>query len=576
MIPSFFVELPELPKLPNGKINRAQLPAPDFTAETDRPVVLPRTEAEQILATIWQERLGIEAVDLHDNFFALGGDSILILQIIAQVQQAGFSLTARDLFQNPTIASLAPHLQTVAQKINTLPSDQKLAIPLTPIQKWFFTLPLSHRHHWNQSFLFETPGPLDEKLLAETLRILKKEHPALRANFQQEGAQWNQIYQPWETNVPLEIIELPAEHWENHLAEATQRAQASFDLFKGHLWQILYFKNKDDEAPIHRLFISFHHLIIDGVSWRIFLTDFQLIYRQLKEKGQAQLPPQTTLIPDWITTLPTSSASSERWKNIETSCAEAPLPCDLPDGSNLMGQAKTLTLTLTPEETQTLLSEVPEHYRIKPEGLLLAALSRAVTRWTGHQGLALQRESHGRQHHKNSTSDLSRTIAWLTSLYPVYLPAHCEMEPDSTLKSVKNTLQTLPDEGLSYQHGTSSLPKLRFNYLGQTDHVLGNDALLKRASEPTGQARHPEDEREVIFDINALVMDQKLMIHWIYSPQLHHSETLEKLGENFLSEIKTLSSFCLDEDSGAGYTESEFPQMDFAPGELDSLLDDLE
>ncbi len=576
MIPSFFVELPELPKLPNGKINRARLPAPDFTAEADRPTALPQTEAEQLLATIWQERLGIENVDLHDNFFALGGDSILVLQIIAQVQQAGFSLTARILFQNPTIASLAPHLRAVAQKMNTLPSDQKIAIPLTPIQEWFFNLPLNHRHHWNQSFLFETPGPLDEELLAETLRILKKEHPALRANFQQEGARWNQTYQPWETNVPLKVIELPAEHWKTHLAEATQRAQASFNLFQGHLWQVLYLKNKDDEAPIRRLFISFHHLIIDGVSWRIFLTDFQLIYRQLREKGQAQLPPQTTPIPDWITTLPTSSASAERWKNIETSCAETPLPCDLPNGSNLMGQAKTLTLALTPEETQTLLSEVPKHYRIEPEGLLLTALSRAVTRWTGHQGLALQRESHGRQDHKNSTSDLSRTIAWLTSLYPVLLPAHCEMEPDSALKSVKDTLQTLPDEGLSYQHGTSSLPKLRFNYLGQTDHVLGNDALFKRASEPSGQARHPEDEREVIFDINALVMDQKLMIHWIYSPQLHHPETLEKLGENFLSEIRTLSSFCLGEDSGAGYTESEFPQMDFAPGELDSLLDDLE
>ena len=576
MIPTFFVEVPALPKLPNGKVDHANLPTPQ---KTQGGSTTPLTPEEQQLAIIWEEILGTTAIGREDNFFALGGDSILVLQVIARARQDGIIFSAKELFQNPTIAKISALAQENKDlpTYATIPHDQKIAAPLSPIQKWFFTLPLQHPAHWNQSLIFEIVTPLNLPHFKSALNALEQQHPALRTTFEKKtNEDYKQWYLPHRDKPPLTIISEDCQNTERRITEIASELQASFELTDGPLWKVAYFDLRTPTGPCRRLLVICHHLIIDGVSWRILLSDLQNIYQQKERTEKITFPPPTSPVPQWIDYLAKEDFQSSytEWRKIIEASKDLPIPINPPPGSsNLMGDASTVTLNLSKEETKKLLTKVPLQYRIQVEELLLAALSRTITKWTGQQGLALQLEGHGRGQ-QNEKIDLSRTIGWLTSLYPVVLPTHYRQEKDESLKATKEALRTLPDGGLTSEILTP-LPLLRFNYLGQTDQILGSNSIFKRASESTGIARHPKDPRDIIFEINALVTDHCLTVHWIYHPSFHPEDLLNNLLQNFVIEIQSLSDFCLQEESGAGYTASEFPQMDFQPGELDDLLSDL-
>ena len=576
MIPTFFVEVPALPKLPNGKVDHANLPTPQ---KTQGGSTTPLTPEEKQLAVIWEEILGTTAIGREDNFFALGGDSILVLQVIARARQDGIIFSAKELFQNPTIAKISALAQENKDlpTYATIPHDQKIAAPLSPIQKWFFTLPLQHPAHWNQSLLFEILTPLNLPHFKSALNALEQQHPALRTTFEKKtNGDYKQWYLPHRDKPPLTIISEDCQNTERRITEIASELQASFELTDGPLWKVAYFDLRTPTGPCRRLLVICHHLIIDGVSWRILLSDLQNIYQQKERTEKITFPPPTSPVPQWIDYLAKEDFQSSytEWRKIIEASKDLPIPINPPPGSsNLMGDASTVTLSLSKEETKKLLTKVPLQYRIQVEELLLAALSRTITKWTGQQGLALQLEGHGRGQ-QNEKIDLSRTIGWLTSLYPVVLPTHYRQEKDESLKATKEALRTLPDGGLTSEILTP-LPLLRFNYLGQTDQILGSNSIFKRASESTGIARHPKDPRDIIFEINALVTDHCLTVHWIYHPSFHPEDLLNNLLQNFVIEIQSLSDFCLQEESGAGYTASEFPQMDFQPGELDDLLSDL-
>lgn len=565
MVPVFFIELPALPKLPNGKIDHANLPAPIIG--TSNPA-LPLTSNEKTLAEIWQDLLQVPKVGRDENFFSLGGDSILALQVIARSRQVGIIFSAKDLFQHPTVAELSALAETslAIAAANTIPSNQKITAPLTAIQKWFFAQPLEHPAHWNQTLLFEIREVMEIDHLQKAFVALNQEHPALRASFEKSDEGWKQWYQPHDPDISLTVISDHCDDPEQRITNVASSLQSGFQLNSGPLWKVVYFDLQTPTGSCRRLLLICHHLVIDGVSWRILLTDLQNAYQQSKRTDNITFSPASTSVPQWL--------KSFKKKEFTEVAAALPLPRDTTQNvPNLMGQARTVTLTLSTEETKKLLTKVPTQYRIQVEELLLTALSRTITDWTGQDEFALQLEGHGRDHEDNGI-DLSRTIGWLTHLYPIVLPSHSRQDAADSLKVTKEALRTTPNSVLTHEIA-SPLPELRFNYLGQTDQLLGPDSLLGRATESTGMARHPDDPRDVIFELNALVSDHRLTVHWIYHPLLHTGETMNRLIEKLGHEIRFLCDFCLKEESGAGYTASEFPQMDFQPGELDDLLTEL-
>jgi len=584
MLPSLFIELDELPCLPNGKLDRKALPVPEMldSGTQDEAAM---TETEAALAAIWAELLPVAQVGAHDNFFELGGDSILALQAIAKAHQLGVQLTPRDLFQHQTIARLA----TVVSSREMVQAEQGLITGmglLTPIQQWFFEQGLQHPHHWNQAVLLTVRKPMNPALLEQALGLLLAHHDALRASFVQTEAGWQQQWQPLGA-VPLTVVRGAPSELPRAIAETAQDLQANFDLAIGPLMKAAYFEFGDEQ----RLLLVCHHLVIDGLSWRILLGDLRLVYSQLEQGQSAQLPPKTTSFKQWAEHLSayarTTALEAERayWQSIADAPVE-PLPKDFDSEDNRMAIADQVTVSLSEADTRRLLQELPGAYSVQINDLLLTALVLALAPWTGTGRLRLELEGHGREDLPGEWAtgiDLSRTVGWFTSLFPVSLDLTAMPTLGTALKQVKETLRAVPNRGLGYGVGRylhpDALPsvaaEVRFNYLGQLDQVWATDDWFAPASESSGAARSPEDSRTALLEIDGLVSRGKLRLNWTYSTAIHQRDTIAHLAEAFLDALRQLINYCLTTDEDAGYTPSDFPHMQFSQGELDDLLADL-
>ncbi|MEO0406589.1 MAG: amino acid adenylation domain-containing protein [Cyanobacteria bacterium P01_A01_bin.135] len=579
MLPAASVTLEALPHLPNGKLDRKALPVPELTGQAEGEM----TEREAALAAIWTALLPVDQVGRHDNFFTLGGDSILALQTIAKAHQAGLQLTPRDLFQHQTIAELAAiaprQVAQAEQSVITGP------VPLTPIQRWFFAQGLSHPYHWNQAVLLEVRRALDPARLERALGQVLEHHDALRAVFNQSGAGWQQQFQP-PGPVPFTAITGKASELAAAIATTANDLQSSFDLATGPLLKVAYF---DFEGDCRLLLVS-HHLVIDGVSWRILLADLRLAYEQAHEQSTT-LPPKTTSLKQWAKRLNAHATSealqAERayWQSVAAVPAPAlPRDFDPDEAANLMQTADQITVTLDETNTRRLLQEVPAAYAVQINDLLLTALVLAFEPWTGARRLRLELEGHGREELPGELAEvnLSRTVGWLTTLFPVALDLTDAPDLGMALKRVKETLRAVPNQGLGYGVGRylsseglpSAAAEVRFNYFGQLDQTFTAEDWLAPASEATGAARSSLDPRTTLLELDGLVSRGQLRLIWTYSTALHRRDTIARLADQFLTALRQLIDHCLTNED-TGYTPSDFPHMGLDQGELDDLLAEL-
>ncbi|MGD1897770.1 MAG: amino acid adenylation domain-containing protein [Phormidesmis sp.] len=597
MIPTIIVPLQALPLLPNGKINRTALPDPLFEAiPVAEPLSSSETElstTERTLVNIWQNLLN-QPVGLHDNFFELGGDSILAIQAIAQAQRSGLYFSPRDLFQYSTVSQLAT---VVKSKAHSQVQQEPVVgvVPLAPIQHWFFSQDLINPHHWNQSILLSVKQGLQPEILARSLQHLINHNDALRATFHRTEQGWQQRYKDHIESVPLEVVQCAVEDAASAITAKAEDIQSSFRLDSGPLLKAVYYDLETTGGREQRLLLACHHLVIDGVSWRILLSDLQMLYQQLSQspdrKDVALLPPKTLSCRDWVSQLKGADFTAELpyWKRVATASV-ATLPLDFSDGENKMSAASTISVSLSLSQTKELLKDVPAAYSIHVDELLLTALALTLLPAMSSDQLAIRifLESHGR----SEDHDLSHTVGWLTSLYPVLLSISSKTGGSITnlsaaIKTVKETLRVVPNQGrgygaLRYLHPKTEIKTavetdspVRFNYLGQTDQLFAQSDWLAPASESTGPARSPQDLRDVLLEINAVVSRQQLSLYWTYSEALHKYDTIASWATSYLNHLTALIQHCLSTDTDHGYSPTDFPQMDLEQGELDSLLASL-
>ncbi|NJR38927.1 MAG: hypothetical protein HC781_08930 [Leptolyngbyaceae cyanobacterium CSU_1_4] len=586
MIPSSFILLDRLPLTPNGKVDRAsiaeqyRLAPPNSIADADIPNPQPQTAIEQQLIEIWQQVLGISNVSVQDNFFAIGGDSILAIQVIAKARQAGMNFFPKQMFQAQTIAELAQLAQSAS-----IPAAQGIitgTVPLTPIQHWFFQQSLSEMHHWNQAVLLEV-GKIKPKLLDQAWQILLAHHDALRLRFHPTETGWQQTHALPEAMAPLIVFDLtsqPPNQQSPALETTAANLQTCLDLSTNPLKIALFQCDKSD-----RLLIIIHHLLIDGVSWRILLNDLQNLYHQLQQGQPPQLPPKTTSFQQWSTALSAYAHSPELLKTLDywRDRPSPSLPIDRP-GSNTMAEVQTLGVSLTIAETQALLQTVPTRYQTQINDVLLTALIQTFAAWTGNSTLLIELEGHGREDLLEAI-DLSHTVGWFTSLFPVWLNLESSQDLGIALKSIKEQLRQIPQRGFSYgvlrylaeesvQAQMRSLPRpeVRFNYLGQIDQALSPPFAI--APELAGATRSPLANRDVLLEINGMIAAGQLRFTWSYSRAIHHSSTIQTLADQFIHHLSQLIQHCQSPQSG-GYTPSDFPLMSISQAELDDLLTDL-
>nr|QEO74167.1 AMP-dependent synthetase and ligase [uncultured bacterium] len=580
MVPSHFVVLDEIPLNPSGKLDRAALPAPEVSREVDAAYVAPRTRAEEVLAEIWCDVLGVERVGVHDNFYELGGDSILNLQIVARANAAGLGLTPRLLFQHQTVAALA----AVAGERAEISAEQgRVAgeVPLTPIQRWFFERDLPDRHHFNQSRLLSADGS-DPGLVAKTLAAVVDHHDALRLRFARTEDGWTQRNASVEDGDYFSVIDLSADSDpERALESACTELHASLDLERGPLLRAAWFDLGGGRAL---LFVCVHHLAVDGVSWRILLEDLDSAYGQLTSGDAIALPAKTTSFRQWAERLTAYASSDEALSEVdywaEAAAESFELPVDHDLGPNDEASTDQVTVALDTAETEALLRDVPAGYRTQVNDILVAALARALASWTGEDRIVVDLEGHGREDLFDGV-DLTRTVGWFTSLFSVALEVDTA-SPSGLLKTIKEQLRAVPRRGLGHgvlrylasndaRERVAAQSPLSFNYLGRFGPETQRSSFSPVPG-PTGPGRAPSGARPHLVEVDGRVSDGTLQMTWTYSRNLHRRSTIEKVAAGFVAALRELVAHCSYERAG-GVTPSDFPLAGLDQHALDELWD---
>jgi amino acid adenylation domain-containing protein/non-ribosomal peptide synthase protein (TIGR01720 family) len=589
MVPAVFAFVDELPLTPSGKLDTKALPAPDGARrQVEEDYVAPRNPTEVALSHIWQEVLGLDRVGVHDNFFALGGDSILSIQVVARSGARGLHLTPRQIFQFPTIAELAP-LAGQESRISAEQQPVTGPVEMTPIQKWYLEIE-SEPRHFNQALLLEVTHRLDPSLIRQTLAELLVHHDALRLRLERDGSAFRLDNRGLEAAraqgvfIHIDLLSLSATKRGGAIEEASAQLQASLDPAEAPLIRAAWFEMGSSS---HRLLLAAHHLAVDGVSWRVLLEDMFSAYEQRRRGRPTLLPPKTTSFQAWSKRLRDYARSeglaseASYWREILAGDSGR-LPLDGTEGENISGSAETVTVSLSRHETRALLQGVPAAYRTQINDLLLSALALELTAWCGSDSVLVDLEGHGREDLFEDV-DVSRTVGWFTTIFPVRLSVGDRNRPSAVLKRVKEELRRIPRGGIGYgllrylrddpeqTELPTQRPAVSFNYLGQLDAFLAGGVPVRIASESIGANRSPGSRRTHLLEINGAVRDGELQFGWTYSRNRHARATIEKRASHFLEFLRGLINHCQQPENG-GVTPSDFPLALLQQAELDDLV----
>jgi amino acid adenylation domain-containing protein/non-ribosomal peptide synthase protein (TIGR01720 family) len=555
MVPAV-VALDELPVTAHGKLDRARLPDPERLARSAR-FRPPVTPAERTLERVWAEVLRVSQVGLDDNFFDLGGDSILAIQIVARAHEVGLRLLPRHVFEHQTVAELAAAAVTEAASGDEVEAEQGPAtgeVPLTPIQLRFLEAEPADPHHFNQALLFEVRRLLDPALLGRALRRVIEHHDALRLRLVRGERGWRAWIAAPDGAAPLAAVDLsglPPARRSAAVAALAAAAQAGFDLAAGPLLRAWWIRLGDGAAD--RLLVVAHHLVVDGVSWRILLRDLLALYDRLAAGQEPVLPAKGTSFRRWAETLRERARSERTAAELEAWCRLAAAPDGGAEAAEpgTVGASRALTVELSKEATDALLHAGPARLGARFDLLLLAALALAFERVTGRPELTVEIEGHGRGAGAAGV-DLSRTVGWFTSFHPLRLPA-AGGDPVAALEACRAALAAVPGDGLGWgllRHlgppevrerlRRLATPEVGFNYLGRLDQVLDPGSPLVPAAEPAGPPRSPRQRLWHPLAVDALVAAGRLRATWGWSGGVDPAR-VRRLADAFVAALEELA-----------------------------------
>ena len=573
MIPSHFVNLESIPLNTHGKVDRNALPDPEGSRlEDDVEYVFPRNEVEKTLVEIWEKVLGRNNIGINENFFMIGGDSIRSIQIISRLNTEGYKLDMGDLFQYPIISDLAPHIK----KLERIPDQSTVTgtIPLTPIQERFFLNSQLDHHYFNQAVMLHSARGFDEEMVKSMFTKIQEHHDALRMTYKRKTENGNVVQTNHGTDYPLslEIYDFKNKGKANApeaIENEANKIQASIDLENGPLMKLGLFHMDDGD----RLLIVFHHLVADGVSWRILFEDIETLMQQFKNGEPLELPLKTDSFKLWAERLSgyADSAAFLKEKNYWAELESAAVPRikkDFDGEDNYIKDTTMLSFHLNKEETARLLTTVNEAFGTEINDILMTALGLGVKKTWGYDRLLVSLEGHGRGDIMEEI-DISRTIGWFTSSYPFLLDISYESDLGRQVKEIKETLRKVPNKGVGYEilrYVTSKnhkedinfqlKPQVGFNYLGQFD-VDVEKRSFEIANESVGSMQSIDGQNEFELEVNGLVANNRLEMNIAYNRKQFKSKTIKALMDNFQSELLRVISYC------SAVEEREFTPTDY-------------
>jgi len=534
MLPAQFIRLAALPVTSNGKVDKKALPEPDDldTGSADT-YVAPVTEAQRLLTAVCQEVLKKGPIGVKDDFFVLGGDSIKSIQIVSRLKQKGYSLAVRDVLLFPVMEDLAgrmvlSHRQAGQDIVEGI-------VPLSPIQKAFLYDGEVDKHHFNQSVLLVSKGQLSVEALTAALNKIILHHDALRMVYQPAAEGWGQINRGKELGYAFEMPDAPDER---SFSAHCDRIQCSFDPGQGPLFKAALFRRPEGD----RLLLTAHHLIVDGVSWRILFEDLSALYQQYLHGRVLTLPLKTDSFATWQRRLleyagsNTLQQETAYWDAVEASAPDA-LPKDYPHGRNMLEDTSAVSFSLDAHLTQRLITQCYKAYRTPIDDLLVSGLYRALRQAFGIRTIAICMEGHGREQ-IDPDLDVSRTVGWFTSQYPVVLDSDADGSIPCLI-AVKEVLHRVPNKGIGYGilrwlGGKDYLltPEITFNYLGDFGSGVNtayNDTLFEFSDAYRGIEISPQRHRGCSLNVSGMIVDGKISMSISYSAVQYKETTIQRL-----------------------------------------------
>ncbi|RLL65972.1 non-ribosomal peptide synthase/polyketide synthase [Streptomyces sp. Z26] len=605
MVPAAVVVLDGLPLLSNGKLDRKALPAPEFTLAGGRA---PADGVERALADLFAEALGLPATGADDDFFALGGDSIVAMQLVSRARAAGLRVTPRQVFQRRTVAALA-EVATEVDPAAAAPAhdDGTGTVPLTPIMHALREQggPIAGYH---QAAFVQTPAEVDEAALRTVLRAVTDRHDLLRARLDRsasaaDGAAAGRDGRAgWALHVPavgtldpaawlVRVDAADADEaalWETVAAHARE-AQRGLDPDAGAMIRGVWFDRGRDRPG--RLLLLIHHLVVDGVSWRVLLPDLAAAWRDVSGGREPSLAPVGLSFRRWSTTLAERALDPARedelplWTRMLADADPLPLTRPLDPSVDVTAASRHVSLTLPADRTAPLLSRVPSAYGATVNDVLLTALALAVADWrrrrteagpadgadapdgpaTGGRSVLVDLEGHGREAELAGDADLSRTVGWFTSVVPVRLdPGPLDLADafaggpalDTALERVRERLSALPDAGVGHgllRHlnpeagarlARLGTPQIEFNYMGRFGVPEATDWSYAPEADAADLEADPDMPLSHALTVNSLTEDRpggpELSAHWTFAPGVLPEEAVRDLAETWFRALGAL------------------------------------
>lgn len=555
MLPQKYLQLEKMPLTINGKTDKKALSAlsDGIIVEDNHTFVAATTFEEKLLVSVWEEVLKREGIGIRDNFFSIGGDSIKSIQIVSKLKQHGFVLKAGDIISNPKLEDLVPLLQKNDQIVDQ--SEVEGAVIFTPIQEFFFSKVknkiFNAPHYYNHTVLLQTEEEVDAAILKTCIEELVKHHDVLRMVFPVENnnrKQYNKSSN--EENFTIHFFDLrDDDDYVKSIRNIGIELQSSFDLDKGPLVRIGHFRLKDGD----RIAFVIHHLIVDGISWRILLQDFDDLYVQIKAGNKCILPYKTSSYQTWASKLKTyaqnlkNTAELSYWKSV---CEQRDNPLrPLEESEVYKLNCDSVSAMVLDKETTTLL-QTSAHllYSTRIDDVILTCLGLAIKDTLQKDRVTIQMEGHGREEIID-TVDISRTVGYFTSFYPFAL----DVSKDEILENllvVKEDLLKIPNRGIGYSAlkflnddvELDTTFDLEYNYLGDFGYNVSSkkDSIFSYAAESIGGNSSLENYNNLGLSVVGMISLGELKMNIRYSSLLFEKETMDELSSTFKNHLVTL------------------------------------
>ncbi|MFJ8795800.1 amino acid adenylation domain-containing protein, partial [Streptomyces sp. NPDC102462] len=614
MVPSFVVLLDELPLTVNGKLDRRALPAPG----TDMVAATPGTEREKVLCGLFADVLGLAEVGVDDGFFDLGGDSIMSIQLVSRARRAGLALSVRDIFEHRTVAALADVVTETGTTVTEEPGAGIGDMPLTPIKHWLLAR-TDDLDAFNMSAVLRVPAALDADALTGALQTLLDHHDALRARLTPAPGRRLEVREPGSVDAGGLVRRVDASGVEGAellalVQDAGAAARDRLHLADGRVVQAVWFDRGRDTPGM--LLLIIHHLVVDGVSWRILIPDLAEAYEALAAGREPALQPVGTSLRRWAQRLTEEAVKSAWvvdaawWQDVLRCAGPPPGRRPLDPARDIQATAGRLTMALPTDVTEAVLTRVPAAFHAEVNDVLLTAFALAWARWRhGGPDLLLDLEGHGREEHLVEGADLSRTVGWFTNLYPVRLDTDGVdlarafaggQAAGSAVKRIKEQLRSVPDKGIGYglvRHlnpATASgfdglaAPHVAFNYLGRFTAADGDRAAdwtpltgvdAVAGDPPQLPLAHP-------LELNSRTQDgpegSELVAFWTWAEGILDKDEVRELAELWFRALRALVTHSENPHAG-GLTPSDVSlssigqdEIEAFEEELDDLFDDFD